>query len=319
MAEPLFVVRALARRGWDGPRHPVALERVLRTLRPRPALGAIVSLGTLVDAGTAVFLTLIVLEAGPRQNSDWHNTFVPASLALLAGKSPYSVESFYNPPWVVPFLVPFALLPGPVGGLLFRLALVAGFTVSAAALGASRLAVALVFLSSPVLASLVYANLDCVPLLGLLLPRPLGMLLLAVKPQIGLGVMVVWILQTWRRDAVPGVIQLCGPLLGLTALSMALFPPWPLQMAATPDLPWNLSLWPYTLPLGVALIWIALRRGKLGWALVASPLFSPYVAIHSSSGAVVGMSGSVRLAALAAAASWLPFGFTWVLSLLESS
>ena len=38
---------------------------------------------------------------------DWHGVFRPATLALLAGESPYGVEGFYSPPWTLLPLLPF--------------------------------------------------------------------------------------------------------------------------------------------------------------------------------------------------------------------
>lgn len=278
----------------------------LPLFHPRPAPRGILPTALLFAALTVVLLTLIVLATGERQNSDWHNTFVPTALALLEGRSPYEVESFYNPPWLLPFLVPFALLPAPLSGLIVRCLLVACFAAGALALGASRTSLAIIFLSHPVLASIVYANVDALPLLGLLCPRPAGLLLLAIKPQIGAGVMIVWAIEAWRRAGVRGLITLCAPLAVLTAASAVLFPPWPFNLSATRDLPWNLSLWPFTIPFGLGLLYVAVRYGKLGHALIASPLLSPYVAIQSWSGAMVGLSPSVRWAATVALMTWLP-------------
>jgi hypothetical protein len=49
---------------------------------------------------------------------DWVRWFRPATLEFIAGRSPYTIEGFFNPPWLVIPLIPFALLPIRIRGLL---------------------------------------------------------------------------------------------------------------------------------------------------------------------------------------------------------
>src|SRR5688572_12704550 len=61
---------------------------------------------------------LPVLYWGLPIGVDWHNTYRPASLAVLAGESPYSIEIYYAAPWAAWILAPFAVLPYPMGRLI---------------------------------------------------------------------------------------------------------------------------------------------------------------------------------------------------------
>jgi hypothetical protein len=48
-----------------------------------------------------------------------------------------------------------------------------------------------------------------------------------------------------------------------------------------PDLWWNATLWPMSLPVGLVLIVTAIRKRELKYALGASPCLSPYILLHS--------------------------------------
>src|SRR3990172_13242130 len=80
---------------------------------------------------------------------DWHNTWRPAALLLLAGQSPYDCKWFFGPPWALFPLLPLALLPETIGRLILLLVCFILFALAALRFGAGRLALA-VFLLSPV-------------------------------------------------------------------------------------------------------------------------------------------------------------------------
>jgi hypothetical protein len=48
--------------------------------------------------------------------ADWSEYFQPATYLLLQGKSHYLQEGFYNHPWILIPLIPFAQLSPKVGG-----------------------------------------------------------------------------------------------------------------------------------------------------------------------------------------------------------
>jgi hypothetical protein len=45
--------------------------------------------------------------------------------------------------------------------------------------------------------------------------------------------------------------------------------------------PWNRSIFPYGIPIGLFFLWLAFRRKNVFYALAASPFFSPYHTFYS--------------------------------------
>lgn len=106
---------------------------------------------------------------------DWTEVYRPAALSLLKGQNPYDIPGYYNPPWTLLFLIPFAVLPEPVGrGLLFVLTLVI-VAIVAIRLGANRVSLIVFLCSPPVLQGLLDSNVDWLALLGFILPPRLGL------------------------------------------------------------------------------------------------------------------------------------------------
>lgn len=203
--------------------------------------------------------------------NDWDTFFVPAVRAFLEGQSPYSVEGFFNPPWLVFLLTPLAWAPPGLAMLFPSLAL-----LLAAHRRRKPWLIPIVGLSFPFLAASVYANIDWLPMLGLAYGGAAGPLLVTVKPQAaGLAVIAFF-----RRQGARALL----PLAAAVALGFILWPGWPADMLAGDILSAegrNLSLFPYTLPLGIAAVWLAWRRGSLLWGCVASLSLAPYYYIHS--------------------------------------
>src|SRR5689334_10080049 len=103
-----------------------------------------------------IVVVLVILAVGLAsqvlpEGIDWHYSFRPASLSLLAAKSPFDVEGFYGAPWGLIPLLPFAILPENIGrAALFVLGL-GTFAYTAYRLGAKPLTMAAFLLSPPVL------------------------------------------------------------------------------------------------------------------------------------------------------------------------
>lgn len=130
--------------------------------------------------------------------------FQYAAKAVLNGESPYTVVitnantglsyGFYNPPWLLPFLFPLAFLSRPFGMAYLWCG---AFVVYGGLLYKARaraLPAALVLTSAPMVLDLYYGQINFLVWLGLLLPRNIGLLFLALKPQIGFGVGVYWLI-----------------------------------------------------------------------------------------------------------------------------
>lgn len=209
---------------------------------------------------------------------DWQNTYRPAALAMLKGDSPFSVEIYYAAPWALIPLMPFALLPYALGRLgVFLLGLCA-FAFTAYQLGARKWTLILFMLSAAVVGCLNNGNIEWMPLLGIVLPPQLGLILLAVKPQVGIGLGLYWMVMIWREKGFVEVVKAFAPVTVLLLISFGLYGPWVLRFDQT--LAWsvdNTSFGFQGLFIGaVALVWSVRNRNERT-ALAAGPFLSPYV------------------------------------------
>lgn len=238
---------------------------------------------------------------------DWRLTFRPAALAVWAGQSPYTIDIFGLAPWgIVPFL-PFALLPESLGRAgLFVLSLGA-FGWAAYRLGAKPLALGAFLLSPPVLNDLLNTNANWLVLLGFTLPPQIGLFFVAVKPQVGAGVAVFWLVEAWRKGGWREVLRVFGPLAIALGLSFLFFGFWPMRSlyVFTSSQTWNASLWPASLPVGLALLVTAVRLRQIRYAFGAAPCLSPYVLLHAWSGALLALAPAQMELLAAVAGLWV--------------
>ncbi|MGD0006567.1 MAG: hypothetical protein ABSE06_20330 [Anaerolineaceae bacterium] len=232
---------------------------------------------------------------------DWKGTFRPAVFKMLSGESPNEQPAF-NPPWIFILLLPFALLPPALGtAAIFTLGLFVP-TWAAVRAGAKPLVAAAFTLSPLVLGNAQNGNIDWMVLLGVTLPPQFGLFLVLAKPQIGAGIALFWLVEAWRVGGVKQVTRIFGPVTVAFLLSFGLYGLWPLQsLELLRTASYNLTAWPYSIPFGFALLLYAIRRHSLKTATIASPLFSPYMMLHSWSIALFGILNTQ-----------LEFWFAWV-------
>jgi hypothetical protein len=120
--------------------------------------------------------------------------------------------------------------------------------------------------------------------LGFVLPPPIGLLFILAKPQLGAAVAVFWLVQVWRRRGFAAVLRMFLPVAAAYLLSFALFGFWPGKWFQTGESPihiYNQSLWPWGIPIGLALLAASIGRGEIKFAIAASPFLAPYVQIYS--------------------------------------
>lgn len=248
------------------------------------------------------FVTLGVAVLPPAV--DWDRTYWPATVALLRMETPYQEAfGFYNPPWALLAFVPFVATSDVGRSAVFLVAL-SSLGLAAYYLGASPVALVLYLTSPPVLHCLLHGNVEWLVLLGLLLPSRWGMFLVLVKPQVAGGVALWWGAEAWREGKWRGVIGLLWPVTLAFLASFVLFGPWPLRAPRLTGLWWNASLWPYSIPLGLAaLAWGLWKRDQRG-ALLASPLLSPYALLHAWSGALMGVVRHTKILAVVWVTLW---------------
>ena len=193
-------------------------------------------------------------------------------------------------PWTVLPLLPFALFSETVGGILFFLATYVAYGWVAYKLKASPTALIAFLFSPPVFYGMRMLNVDILVLLGFVLPAPIGLFLVIIKPQMGMAIVIFWFVEAWRNGGVWEVLKTFAPVTVATLLSFVFFGYW--QAGRQSDLPgsfWNASLWPWVLPIGLALLMLSLRDRRKELAISASPFLSPYLAYHSWAGALLGL------------------------------
>jgi hypothetical protein len=258
-----------------------------------------------VLVAAAVLVTYAFSQVLP-EAVDWHVAFRPAALALLSGQNPYTVVTFFNPPWVLILLAPLAVLPEPVGRAgLFTVSLVAMLWCARRA-GARRTGLIAFLLSHYVVGGLVNGNIDWIPLLGIGGPLPLAVFLLMAKPQIGATIALYRFAEEWRTRGLRVAIIAGLPIALVTLLSFWLYGLWLLKPSQLDDAVWNSSPWPYAIPLGVALLVVALRQRNLRAAMGAGPCLSPFLSYHSLSVVLLGLVTFDRIAVAMCVLSWLP-------------
>ena len=262
--------------------------------------------------GAAIVLGLLVMVAGAARllpyGVDWSSPIRPACLAMLQGKNPYeSVEYFGFAPWAMIPLLPAALLPEQVGrGILFVASLVA-FAYGIRKLGAKPVAAAAFLISPPVVHSLLNANLDCLPLIGFTLPPAIGLFFISVKPQMGSVVALFWLVESWKSGGFWKVVKVFAPFGAVFLVSLVIFGFWPAHYfeIQTVSATWNASLWPVSIPIGLALAVAALRKREMRFAMAASPCLSPYVLLHAWSGALASLAPFSAEMIAAVAGLWI--------------
>ena len=236
---------------------------------------------------------------------DWTTAFRPAVLNLLSGRSPYDSPLIVHAPWGLLMLTPFALLPETVGRVMLIFVGIASYAVVAHQLGAKPISVVFLLISPLVLHVLLNGNLDWLAVLGFVLPPQIGLFFISIKPQVGLAVAPFWLIETWRHGGWKQVFKTFAPFTVVLFISFALFGFWPFKAASYSDLWWNASLWPMSIPVGLALFVTALRKRKLEYAMAASPCLSPYVLFYSWGGALLASISSVPETIAAVIGLWI--------------
>lgn len=236
---------------------------------------------------------------------DYHGAFRPAALEILHGRSPYNAEGFFNIPWTAILLIPFAVLPENVGRALMVIAALAVYAYVAHKLGANKLTIILLLLSPPSLHGILNGNIDWLAVLGVVLPPWLGLFFLAIKPQVGMMIVIYLFFAEWKRGGFLRVFKTFLPVGLASALSLLIFGSWFTKVSNEINLVGNSSLWPLSLPIGLTLLITAIRKNEIRYSMAASPFASPYVIMHSWIGAFLALAPKPYEAAAAVIGMWI--------------
>ena len=236
---------------------------------------------------------------------DWDVYFLPAVRALLNGT--VAPEPISNPPWVLAPLIPFAVLPYEVGRVLLFIAALVAFLLVARRFGAGRVGMLALLLSPFVLNSIAWGNVEWLAILGLVMPPPIGLLFLALKPQLTFVLMAYVVYATWRLGRVRSVVLLLLPLVLLTVVSTVLSGDWVTNLVgySSRTVASNTSMFPIGVPFGLVLAYQAFRSNDLRSALLATVFLVP-TTLSQTAWAVVPLAicASTGLSATATVATW---------------
>lgn len=241
--------------------------------------------------GIAILSILFVAVAyvtAPLPTADFYLNFYSAARSVLSGHSPY--ETITNsPPWGIIPLIPFALLPPvPAHGIYFAFCLFV-LVYIAWRLRASPLTIVAFILSPTAIGALLVGNLDPIVLSGMLFPPVLGLLILLIKLQIGTGVALYYLIDFLRSKRYLEIVKTFAPVTTAYALTLLLFPVWYVRISSLPSNEWNRSLFPYSVPLGLFLLWLALHKQNPYFALAATPFLAPYHSFYTYTAVQIGL------------------------------
>ena len=263
----------------------------------------------------ALVLVVVAMVVYLPPGVDWQYSFRPAVFDLLAGRSPYHLErgiqgswgqyTFLNAPWALVPLIPLAILPVQLGRALLVIITILSFAYVAHRLGGKLLTIGLLLVSPPVMHGILTGNIDWLAVLGFILPPQIGMFFIAIKPQVGIGVAIFWVVEAWRKGGWREVLHICWPITIALVASILIFGPWPLRFGVQAGVWWNASLWPMSIPVGLGLLAAALHKRKISYAMAASPCLSPYLMMHSWVVALLAVVDSLPVTAAAVVGFWI--------------
>lgn len=242
-----------------------------------------------------IILSLLLIIAGVYfasflPDADWLKIYYPTAHRFLAGLSPYDKLYpdcgycvFVNPPWTLFITIPLSILPPHFSrGLLFIISVISiiffGWKVKA-----KPLTIAFILLSPTVIGSLLAGNLDLLLLPAFFLPAPFALLILMIKPQIGLGLAIYYLITLLFGRDWKAFIFAFAPVSLAFLVSAFFFPGWVRIITDMPANPWNRSIFPYGIPIALFLMIISVKdRNKL-LSIGVSPFLSPYLTFYSYS------------------------------------
>lgn len=253
----------------------------------------------------SIYLIVNVYRLGYFPN-DWYQTYAPAARLFITGKSPYSIGDFFNAPWILIPITPFAIVPDKLlGYILFVIFNLVSIIVVAVKRGIRLLWLPFLLLSYPVVVIFLYGQIEGLVLLGLILPPQWGIMFLVTKPQIGLGVIAYYLYDAYRKGGYRSVIKLCIPTSLAFLLSFVFYGFWLIHGSIQIPQWWNVSLWPWSIPFGFATLIFALLRDRKDAAILSSPLLSPYLGAQSWVVAFLSLDRYPLLLVIGSLLTWL--------------
>ena len=227
-----------------------------------------------------VFTPVLVYFASLLPPGDWP-IFYAATRNIFSGHGPYETMGYLLPPWADLVLLPFVLFSENIPqGLMFGVSL---FTLIFIMwrLRLPPVGAAAFLISPTAVGALLIHNIDPFVVAGILFPPAWGLFLLLMKPQIGFGLTIYYLVEAWRIGRFSKVFKTFAPISFVYILSMVIFPIWIDRILHQPQDPWNRSFFPYAIPIGIFLLWFSIQRRNPYYALASAPFFTPYLTFYT--------------------------------------
>lgn len=288
-------------------------RELLRTKAARPLIYLLLYIAAVALVnGVLPINTSCNGQSGPQYlGIDYLCVFRPAVINLLHFQTPYT-GLYYNPPWILLVLAPLALLSPSLGASALAVISLLAFAVAFAVLRRrsaeaprwiTRVAMAFLILNPFLWTVARQGNLDWLVALGAVLPPQIGLFLVFTKPQAGIAIGIFWGVQALREGGIWKAVRVFAPVTAAYLLSFLLFGLWVIPPHWVVVHPMNYSLWPLSLPIGLALLASALRRANVRRAITASPFLAPYVLTMTWAVAFLGLEDWELIAAVIG--SWI--------------
>jgi len=245
-----------------------------------------------------VVLTLIFYFFLP-VSIDWSHTYakIPANISNI-----FAIRGFTNPPWIILFL-PHAFLPLKIGNAINAALNVLMIFFVVQKVEGRKLGLVLAFTNPFFIDLLRTNNIDWIAMLAFLSPPIWGLPLLAVKPQAFGGIALLWAKRNIHK------LWFFAPFLIVLIASFFVWPGWIFKLRGEVfDQAYNFAPWPLLIPIGIFLIWYALRNDDEIAAIAATPFLMPYIAPYSFAGILAALTGKHRrIAIIIYVVSWWYF------------
>jgi len=175
-------------------------------------------------------------------------------------------------------------------------------------LGAKPLSLAML-LSTPQLMFLSRnGNIDWLVVLGFIMPPQIGLFFVLIKPQIGLAVAVFWFIEAWRNGKIREIVRVFAPVSAAYLVGYLLFGVeaiWRGTEFIYIKYGWAATTFPFTIPVGLALLYKSLRSRNIMMSISASPFLAPYIAFYSWPAALLGIVDNTWLMVPAVIGMWI--------------
>lgn len=230
------------------------------------------------------FAFVFLFSLFPPEGVDWLLCFYKVAQDPL---NPYQIDHFINPPWMAILLFPFRYLSE-------NTSLAVNTTLNLMAIGllvlsrkGSVLSLFLSLTSFPVLSAIANGNIEWVLAIGFILKNEWGVPLLLLKPQVGIMAILSW--DAFKKNKVLFFV----PSILTILLSFIIWGNWlpdviknihNLQNAQYGMGSWNISLFPWSIPVGLFLLYWIVKKAPANseiLGILATLCIVPYFAIYS--------------------------------------